>query len=425
MQNQVRFFDSLKKTITVLDDSPFRVYICGPTVYDHSHLGHGRMLIIFDILHRFLKSLGPVTFVMNITDIDDKIINKALEKKTTPEVISKEYYGYFHSIRKSLNILPPDYEPKATEYIEEMIKYIQVLLDKKCAYITHSGIYFDTTSINYGFFEIKTDTQNRVEVENKKNEKDFALWKFKKDFAFHSPWGMGRPGWHLECSTMSGKILGEEFHIHGGGCDLKFPHHENEIAQSIGFSGKNQAKIWMHNGMIKIKGEKMSKSLKNFTFIKDFICNRFESDIFRYLVLTVHYGNDMEINDELWQKSLTSMENLRCFYFKYVYQKDIKKDKNYTNPLGENLDTPSSLSLLHLFVREKNIQKFAHLCDLLGFFMEPRIPMEEKDIQKTISQIKELKRLKNYEQSDKLRNQLSEKGVKIIDNGKDINWIFI
>lgn len=293
-----------------------RMYVCGITVYDHCHIGHARSAIVFDVMRRYLAYRGfQVTYIKNFTDIDDKIINRAKQDGITWDSVAKTYIEEYYRDMDSLGVARADGEPKATEHIQEIIEIVKGLIDKGYAYEVQGDVYFEIEKFaDYGKLS-KRDIDDmmagaRVDVsEKKKNPMDFALWKSSKEGepAWESPWGPGRPGWHIECSAMSQKHLGDTFDIHGGGADLIFPHHENEIAQSEAYSGKPFVKYWVHNGFITVDKEKMSKSLGNFFTIKE-ILNKFDAEVIRFFLLSTHYRSPIEFSDEQLRESETSID---------------------------------------------------------------------------------------------------------------------
>ncbi|MBE9504169.1 MAG: cysteine--tRNA ligase [Proteobacteria bacterium] len=307
-----------KEPFIPLVENQVGMYVCGPTVYDVCHMGHARASIVFDVIFRYLKYVGyHVTYVRNITDIDDKIINKANDEGVDYTVITERYTGSFHDDMLDLGNLPPTYEPKATEHIKDIIGIIQKLINKGFAYEAGGDVYYSVDSYeDYGKLSgRKTDdliAGARVEVgEKKKNPLDFALWKMSKEGepSWESPWGKGRPGWHIECSAMSAKHLGETFDIHGGGKDLIFPHHENEVAQSQCANGKPFAKYWIHNGFVTVNEEKMSKSLGNFFTIRDLL-GRYHSEVVRLFLLTTHYRSPIDYSDQNLNEAETALEKI-------------------------------------------------------------------------------------------------------------------
>ena len=307
-----------KELFTTLVENQVGMYVCGPTVYDVCHMGHARASIVFDMIFRYLKYVGyHVTYVRNITDIDDKIINKANDEGVDYKVITERYTGSFHDDMLDLGNLPPTYEPKATEHIEGILGIIQKLIDKGFAYEAGGDVYFSVDSYDdYGKLSgRKTDdliAGARVEVGEKKRQPlDFALWKASKKGEpwWESPWGKGRPGWHIECSAMSAKHLGKTFDIHGGGKDLIFPHHENEVAQSQCANGKPFAKYWLHNGFVTVNEEKMSKSLGNFFTIRELL-DRYHPEVVRLFLLTTHYRSPIDYSDQNLSEAEAALERI-------------------------------------------------------------------------------------------------------------------
>ena len=287
-----------------INGNKVNMYVCGPTVYDYPHLGHARCYITWDMVLRYLRFLGyDVTYCRNVTDVDDKIINKAKAENTTTEVISKRYYDIFSEAMTKLNVTKPDIEPFATKTIGEMISIVKDLIKNDYAYEIDGDVYFRVKKFkNYGMLSKQSidDLQAgaRVEASDKKEDVlDFALWKKDEEFGYSSPWGKGRPGWHIECSAMSRKHLAKQIDIHAGGADLIFPHHENEIAQSECANGCKFVKYWLHNGFVTINKEKMSKSLKNFITIQDLL-EKYDANTIRFFILTNHYRMPVEFNDE-------------------------------------------------------------------------------------------------------------------------------
>lgn len=306
-----------------LEDNRVKMYVCGPTVYDMPHLGHARCYITWDMVYKYLKFRGyDVTYVRNVTDVDDKIINKAKEVSTSTDEIAKKYYAEFEKAMDSLNVSKPDIEPRATENISEMVEIIRVLVDKGFAYPVNGDVYFDVSQCaKYGRLSRQNieDLQSGARVEAsdiKKNPIDFALWKAVKEEGepgWESPWGKGRPGWHIECSAMSKKYLGETIDIHAGGYDLVFPHHENEKAQSEAAFGKDFVNFWMHNGFVRINDEKMSKSLGNFVTIQD-VLKKYDANTIRFFIFTNHYRMPVDFTDEALRAARNGVQRLKNAY---------------------------------------------------------------------------------------------------------------
>ncbi|MBF0228064.1 MAG: cysteine--tRNA ligase [Desulfamplus sp.] len=311
-----------KEMFVPLQPNKVGMYVCGPTVYDTSHIGHARSVVIFDVIFRWLKESGyDVCYVRNFTDVDDKIIKRANETGKDPIEISEKYIKEFHNEMDALNVLRPTIEPKATEHIQDIINFIEMLIEKRKAYyVEGSDVFFSISSFEgYGKLSGRNPDDMiagaRIAIdENKKNPMDFTLWKPAKpgEPAWDSPWGAGRPGWHIECSAMSNRYLGQSFDIHGGGKDLIFPHHENEIAQSEALFGKQFVKYWIHNGFVDINNEKMSKSLGNFTMIKDVLA-KYHPEIIRLFLLSKHYRSPIDYNENSMAEMVSSLDKIYAF----------------------------------------------------------------------------------------------------------------
>lgn len=369
-----------KEDFVTLSSGLIKMYICGPTVYDYCHLGHGRAYVAFDIIYRYLKYKGyKVIYVRNITDIDDKIIARANETGTVSLTLIEKaaeladrYTNEFFKDMEALNVLKPDYEPRATEYIPKMIKMIEGLIAKKYAYASGSDVYYDMNKFSdYGILSGRDKDSllagARVKPDPKKrNPLDFALWKEAKldEPWWQSPWGKGRPGWHIECSAMSLDILGEEFDIHGGGQDLIFPHHENEIAQSYGWTGKQPVRYWIHNGFVTINREKMSKSLGNFFTLRE-IFKKYRPQAVRLFLLTQHYRSPIDFSDKLLADSATALTRIEdCllraeeFLGKAKQQIDNNKlqqlRKEFTDVMDDDFNAPQALAIVFDLIRQIN-----------------------------------------------------------------------
>ena len=328
----MKIYNKLSDTledIGTTEDNKIRMYVCGITVYDDCHIGHARTIVVFDILRRYLIHKGKeLVYVQNFTDVDDKIINRAkLDGKSPDEISSKYIESYFEDFSK-LNVLKADFYPKATDHIIEIINAIKILKEKNYTYTTLNGVYFKVRAFpNYGKLSKKQidelEEVTRIEIDKLKEDPlDFALWKFSSDVPnWESPWGRGRPGWHIECSVMVSKLLGNEIEIHGGGTDLIFPHHENEIAQSETFNEKKLAKLWVHVGMITINSEKMSKSLRNMIVLKSAL-KKWGSNVLRLYLISSQYSKPMDYNYEILQESLQKWRKIEhCIY-------ELRKTKN-------------------------------------------------------------------------------------------------
>ena len=434
-----------KEQFVPKDQKHIGMYVCGPTVYDDPHIGNARPLIIFDILFRLLKnSFSKVTYVRNITDIDDKIIKSSQEQKiSTKELTEKVTMSFFEDC-KFLNCEEPTHQPKATEHIDLMIEMINQLIKKGFAYENNNHVYFEVKKFSdYGKLSNKKLEDliagSRVEVsDNKKNSEDFVLWKpsEKNEPYWDSPWGKGRPGWHLECSAMSKKFLGNEFDIHGGGIDLIFPHHENEIAQSrCANNTKVFANFWVHNAFITMSNEKMAKSQGNILKIKDFR-NKISGQIIRLALMSAHYRQPLDWNDKL----LSDCENTLDKWYK-LYPSNVKSVKvsdEILKPLHEDLNTPGYIANLHKLYEKankgENIDLFISACRFIGLmnetselwndFKKNKVSITESEIENMVSLRDKARENKNYDEADRIRNELLDKGVLIEDkNGKTL-WKF-
>jgi len=357
-----------KEEFTPIDVGKIRMYVCGVTTYDYCHLGHGRMLVVFDVIVRFLRFCGfDVTYVRNITDIDDKIINRANELGIRFDELSEKFITIMHEDEQALNILPPDIEPRATKHIQEILDMVGTLLEKGFAYAAVNGdVYFSVNKFpNY----TKLSKRNldemlagaRVEVdEAKEDARDFALWKAAKEGepGWDSPWGFGRPGWHIECSAMSTKCLGDTFDIHGGGSDLIFPHHENEIAQSECATGNDFARYWMHNGPLRIDDEKMSKSLGNFFTIRE-VLEKYSPEVIRYFLISSHYRSGINYSEDNLSQAQAALERfynaLKGIDAGAVAPKaNTVYEKSFRAAMEDDFNTPEAIGALFDLAREIN-----------------------------------------------------------------------
>nr|WP_121957973.1 cysteine--tRNA ligase [Petrotoga sp. 9PWA.NaAc.5.4] len=374
----IRIYDTLKSEIVdfiPINGDEVKIYLCGPTVYNLIHVGNARPIIVFDAFRRFLEHLGyKVTLVQNFTDIDDKIINEAQKEEVSFETVAKRYIIEYWRDTLNLKVRAFSFHPKTTNYIDQIIQYIVELESKGYAYKAENGdVYFDVSKFkNYGeLSHRKTDELifgARIEVSKfKRNPLDFVLWKSSKagEPSWESPWGEGRPGWHIECSVMSSEILGETFDIHAGGNDLIFPHHENERAQAIAKSGKDFAKYWMHNGMIQMKKDKMSKSLGNVLYVRDLL-KKFDSDVLKVFILSKHYRIPIDINEELLNAQKISVDRIKktlqsvedYFLGKVPYPKEdsfVKENENYLiENLSNDFNTPNVIARIFELSKELN-----------------------------------------------------------------------
>ena len=434
-----------KEKFVPLNDHDIRMYVCGPTVYDDPHIGNARPIVIFDILYKiFKKNYQKVTYVRNITDVDDKIINFSKENNISISELTKKVTKSFSEDCNYLNCELPTHEPKATEHINLMIQMISELIKKGYAYEINNHVYFEVKKFkDYGKLSNKKLEEliagSRIEVsENKKDSEDFVLWKPSKSDEpyWESPWGKGRPGWHLECSAMSKKYLGKEFDVHGGGIDLLFPHHENEIAQSRCANGtKVFANYWLHNAFITMSNEKMAKSQGNILKIKDFR-KKMSGQVVRLALMSAHYKQPLDWNEKLINDCQSTLDKWYRIYSSQNKKVDIPEE--VLKPLYEDLNTPGYIANLHQLY-EKAIKGdeqdiFISACKFIGLFNEDNKQWEkykkdkallsEEEINKKIELRNKARANKNYMEADRLRNELFDKGVLIEDkNGKTL-WKF-
>lgn len=428
-----------KELFTPINDKRVTIYACGPTVYGPGHIGNGRSAIVFDTLTRLLRyKYEKVIYARNITDIDDKIINASKDEGISVSEITDKYTKQYHKDFEQLNVLPPDIEPFATDHINEMISFINELISNKNAYISDSNVLFDVSTFSeYGSLSGRKVEDmipgSRIQVESyKKGSSDFILWKPSKEgeIGWESPWGRGRPGWHLECSTMIKKHLGETIDIHGGGEDLTFPHHENELAQSKCCNKKNLSNFWVHNGLLRVDNNKMSKSLKNFVLMKDLLKD-YDGEIIRLAMLGSHYRQPLIWNDDLISQSKKTINNLYNSIKDLDSNIDInncKPDDKVLEALHDDLNTPKALA--EIFSISKNISKSknkddlvrslvgsANLIGLLKHKSIHKMPKQKltKEIKSLIKQREIARQNKDYKESDKLREILLGLGVEIND----------
>ncbi|WP_349820083.1 cysteine--tRNA ligase [Catenibacterium sp. RTP21428st1_D7_RTP21428_210409] len=446
----MRLFNTLtnkKEEFKPIEEGKVSIYICGPTVYNHAHIGNTRPMIVFDVLRRTFEYLGnDVTFVSNYTDVDDKIIKAAKAEGITEKELTDKYIKAYEDVRAGLNIEDPTYKPRVTETMPEIINFIQALIDKGYAYEVDGDVYFRVTKVKeYGMLSgIKVEdliagaSDRTLSVDDKKKESttDFALWKKTNEgIQFDTPWSKGRPGWHTECVVMINKLFKDgKIDIHGGGQDLKFPHHENEIAQSMAYNGHPIANYWMHNQMINIDGEKMSKSLGNVLWAKDLIVE-FGCNVFKWLMLSTHYRNPLNMTDDVIagvRKEVSKVENATknaSLYLQvnHVPAHDYKKETvdAMVNALEDDLNT--SLALTQVLdqvkvlnqvmrVREKDNDVIAteyatlvKMGDVLGFLFEGT-KLSEEDIA-LYEQWNAYKKEKNFDEADRVRKDLTERGI--------------
>lgn len=444
-----------KEIFTPIESGKVRMYVCGMTVYDYCHLGHGRVLVAFDVITRHLRSKGfDVTYVRNITDVDDKIIRRAAENEETSSDLTARFIDYMHEDEARLGVLRPDLEPRATAHMVDIIAMIETLIDKGFAYESNGDVYYRVTRFSeYGKLSNKNPDEllagARVDVsEQKEDVRDFALWKSAKDaeVSWPSPWGRGRPGWHIECSAMSKYCLGDTFDIHGGGPDLPFPHHENEIAQSEAANGCQYVNTWMHAGAVRVDGEKMSKSLGNFFTIRD-ILDKYHPEVVRYLLLSSHYRSAINYSEDSLKDAKAALDR---FYQTLKSYADVAADvsslqsdsysQRFVEAMDDDFNTPVALSVLFDLVRDINtvtksdqtkarklVIVLKSLAALLGILTsDPQQFLQSgnaasiaaETIEVLIAERLRARSNKDFERADAIRDELQEQGI-VLEDARD------
>ena len=438
-----------------IDGNKVKMYVCGPTVYDFAHLGHARCYITWDVLYRYLKFKGyDVTYCRNVTDVDDKILKKAEKEGKKPEEVSQYWYKQFENSMKALNTLKPDIEPFATKTLGEMIGMVKDLINKGYAYEADGDVYFRVKKFpEYGALSKQPIDQlesgARIEVgEHKEDPLDFALWKKDEKFGYKSPWGVGRPGWHIECSAMSRKYLGKTIDIHAGGADLIFPHHENEIAQSECANGCKFVNYWLHNGFVTINKEKMSKSLGNFLTI-DELLKKYDSNTIRFFILTNHYRMPVEFSDEALSSAQAGVKRmLNAKRSKINEDLDITKTDEYkafVDAMDDDLNTSKALAVLFELTNKANkddkdaFTLLYKLASTLGFTFE-KATLSEDELKNAVRHVSEklgenfnsmdeliayrknARDAKNWAVSDKIRDALDEVNIILKDSKEGTTW---
>ena len=446
-----------KQTFVPLTPGKVRIYVCGMTVYDYCHLGHARMMVVFDMVQRWFRASGfEVTYVRNITDIDDKIIRRAQENGESIETLTARFIGAMEEDIAALGVEPPSHEPRATEHVESMINMIRVLTDKNLAYAASNGdVYFSVHRFpGYGKLSGKSlddlRAGERVNVDSHKRDPlDFVLWKAAKpgEPCWNSPWGAGRPGWHIECSAMSEQYLGDHFDIHGGGQDLQFPHHENEIAQSEGAHDHPFVNYWMHNGFVRINDEKMSKSLGNFFTVRDILAC-YQAEVVRFFVLRAHYRSPLNYSDQHLDDAKRALDRL------YIALKDGGSDpagmtidwsdphaRRFREAMNDDFNTSEAIAVLFDLANEinrsrlpRNVALLKALGGILGLLQQnPQQYLQNvglvDDIGYTPERVEQLihQRLvaranKNYSEGDRIRKELMEAGIILEDGPQGTTW---
>ena len=457
----MKLFNKLSDTFEDIgntEDNKIRIYVCGITVYDDCHIGHARTIVVFDVLRRYLYHKGKeLVYVQNFTDVDDKIINRAnSDGKSAEEISSKYITSYFNDFSK-LNVLKADFYPKATDHINEIIEAIKILREKNYTYTTLNGIYFRVRSFpDYGKLSKKRidelEEGTRIEIDNLKEDPlDFALWKFSSDVPnWKSPWGNGRPGWHIECSVMVSKFLGKEIEIHGGGSDLIFPHHENEIAQSETFTDGKLAKLWMHVGMVTINSEKMSKSLRNMVILNTALKN-WGSNVLRLYLISSQYSKPMDYNDKILLESLQKWRQIEHCIYEMITTKNETEDigefeekcntllSDFLSALESNLNTPLALSAfmklvsyvnnlsssekLTIQMANKALPMLYTIMDIIGLRILRVDNSTKEKIEQMIGERNKSRAEKKFQEADMIRQKILEIfNVELTDHGNYTSW---
>lgn len=450
-----------KEEFKPINEGKVGIYVCGPTVYDYIHIGNARPMIVFDTLRRYLEYKGyEVNYVSNFTDVDDKIIKRANAEGVDASVISERYIAEAKKDMAALNVREATTHPKATEEIPDMIEMVKTLIEKDYAYEVNGTVYFRTRKFkDYGKLSKKNIDDLRSGnrdllvsgIDEKEDPLDFVLWKPKKEGepSWPSPWGDGRPGWHLECSVMSKKYIGDVIDIHAGGEDLIFPHHENEIAQSEAANGTEFARYWMHNGFLKINNEKMSKSLGNFFTVRE-IAEKYPLQVIRFFMLSAHYRSPLNFSAELVEASKNGLERILTAVDRLKSINGIDGDvdksvademdafvKKYEDAMDDDLNTADAISVIFELVKYANVNvtedsskatvelvlnTIEKLCDILGIITEKKEEILDSDIEALIEERQAARKAKNFARADEIRDQLSSMGIILEDTREGVKW---
>lgn len=450
-----------KEEFKPINEGKVGIYVCGPTVYDYIHIGNARPMIVFDTLRRYLEYKGyEVNYVSNFTDVDDKIIKRANAEGVDASVISERYIAEVKKDMAALNVREATTHPKATEEIPDMIEMVKTLIEKDYAYEVNGTVYFRTRKFkDYGKLSKKNIDNLRSGnrdllvsgIDEKEDPLDFVLWKPKKEGepSWPSPWGDGRPGWHLECSVMSKKYIGDVIDIHAGGEDLIFPHHENEIAQSEAANGTEFARYWMHNGFLKINNEKMSKSLGNFFTVRE-IAEKYPLQVIRFFMLSAHYRSPLNFSAELVEASKNGLERILTAVDRLKSINGIDGDvdksvademdafvKKYEDAMDDDLNTADAISVIFELVKYANVNvteesskatvelvlnTIEKLCDILGIITEKKEEILDSDIEALIEERQAARKAKNFARADEIRDQLSSMGIILEDTREGVKW---
>lgn len=451
-----------KETFVPMAENKIGIYVCGPTVYNYIHIGNARPAIVFDTVRRYFEYKGyGVNYVLNFTDVDDKIIATANELGEDVSVLTNRFIDAYLEDVKALGVKEATHHPRVTETMEEIIEFIKGLIDKDVAYVAEGDVYFKPRAFDeYGKLsdqsidELRSGARIKI-GENKEDPLDFALWKSAKagEIAWDSPWGKGRPGWHIECSAMARKYLGETIDIHAGGQDLAFPHHENEVAQSESLNEKPFANYWMHNGYMNIDNEKMSKSLDNFVLARDLIESH-QPNVIRFFMLSVHYRNPINFTDQLLAGAKNSFDRIKTAYKNLQHRKETSLDlagdddqwlkkadmfkQDFEAAMDDDFNTANAISVLFDVTKEANlyleskqtstkvIQSFQSsillFLEVLGIGMEEETEMLAEEVEALIQERTEARKNKNFERADEIRDELTQKNILLEDTAQGIRW---
>lgn len=462
----MKIYNSLtrkKEEFVPLEPGKIKMYVCGPTVYNYFHIGNGRTFIVFDTIRRYMEYRGyEVKFIQNFTDIDDKMINKANEESTTVKEIGDKYICEYYKDADGLNIKRATINPRATEYISEIIEFVSGLIEKGYAYEVNGDVYFRTKKfegygqlIGQNLEDLQAGARINVD-ERKEDPMDFAIWKAQKpgEPAWECPWGLGRPGWHIECSCMAKKLLGDTIDIHAGGMDLAFPHHENEIAQSEALTGKKFANYWMHAAFLNVNNQKMSKSLNNFLTARDAL-KQYDADVIRFLMLSGHYRIQLNFSNDLLESAKASVERLYNAIgnlenlisevknekmteeeVKYIESLDAYRQR-YIEKMDDDFNTADAISVLFDLIRDINsnvgINSSKELCEkALELIRELGLPLGilqkttkgdlEEEIEALIAERQQARKDRNFALADKIRDELKARGIELLDTPQGVRW---
>ncbi len=464
----MKIYNSLskrKEELVPQDPSLLTMYVCGPTVYNYIHVGNARPLVVFDTMRRYLQYRGQkVKYVQNFTDVDDKIINRARETGKTAMQVAEENIAHYYEDAGKLNVKKADVHPRVSETMDDIIAFVQGLIDRGYAYEVDGDVYYATRKFR-GYGKLSGNSIEELEVgaripegEKKRDPLDFALWKARKEpdeIAWESPWGLGRPGWHIECSAMSKKYLGETIDLHAGGQDLKFPHHENEIAQSEGLSGKTFSNYWMHNGFINIDGEKMSKSAGNFFLVHD-ILKEYDGEVVRFFLLSAQYRMPINFSKDLMDAARNSLERMRNARRELSHLSQSGADgamseseraaleglaqyrNKFIEAMDDDLNTADAISAVFELIRDVNTQirggaskafaaaalgELTELTGVLGLLEQDEQEAVDPELQALIDRRQEARKAKNWAEADRIRDERAARGITLKDTPQGVQII--